>query len=219
MPERSFSLPDVVEAVRLSADLPSALRFLSHSCPICQEQVSFSQVSHGRRASAAPPPFAAAQPPSSLLLQIITMTHCSCFLCQTCFKTFFSSAIKEKSVDQLVCPQCGKPEVRGQGGMEEVMDYFNLLDTQVSSPGASVDQRPETRCFRLLGPFVCADSPLPASRARAVPEEAQRPSPAGHARLHLVFPRTHATPGAPSTAHTRTPKSLHRAVRKRSTQC
>lgn len=62
------------------------------------------------------------------------MTHCSCFLCQTCFKTFFSSAIKEKSIDQLVCPQCGKPEVKDPGRMEESMDYFNLLDTQVSSP-------------------------------------------------------------------------------------
>lgn len=59
------------------------------------------------------------------------MTHCSCFLCQTCFKTFFTTAIKERSVDQLVCPQCGRPEVRGQGGLEESMDYFNLLDTQV----------------------------------------------------------------------------------------
>ncbi|XP_054452609.1 E3 ubiquitin-protein ligase RNF31 isoform X2 [Anoplopoma fimbria] len=102
MEGRGFSPSDVMEAVQLSRDLPSALKFLTHSCPFCQEQVSFSK--------------------------IITMTHCSCFLCQTCFKTFFLSAIKEKSIDQLVCPQCGQPEVRGQGGME----YFNLLDTQCS---------------------------------------------------------------------------------------
>ncbi|XP_051250439.1 E3 ubiquitin-protein ligase RNF31 isoform X2 [Dicentrarchus labrax] len=102
---QSFSPGDVMEAVQLNRDFPSALKFLTHSCPICQDQVSFSK--------------------------IITMTHCSCFLCQTCFKTFFSAAIKEKSIDQLVCPQCGRPEVRGQGGMEESMDYFNLLDTQI----------------------------------------------------------------------------------------
>uniref|UniRef100_A0A3B4Y4N1 Si:dkey-181m9.8 n=1 Tax=Seriola lalandi dorsalis TaxID=1841481 RepID=A0A3B4Y4N1_SERLL len=102
MKGRSFSPSDVMEAVQLNRDLPSALRFLTHSCPICQDQVTFSK-----------------------------MTHCSCFLCQTCFKTFFSAAIKERSIDQLVCPQCGRPEVRGQGGMEESMDYFNLLDTQV----------------------------------------------------------------------------------------
>ncbi|XP_068424336.1 E3 ubiquitin-protein ligase RNF31 [Clinocottus analis] len=101
MEGRGFIPSDVMEAVQLSRDLPSALKFLTHCCPICQEHVSFSR--------------------------IITMTHCSCFLCQTCFKTFFLSAIKEKSIDQLVCPQCGRPEVRGQGGM----DYFNLLDTQI----------------------------------------------------------------------------------------
>ncbi|XP_076601843.1 E3 ubiquitin-protein ligase RNF31 isoform X2 [Chaetodon auriga] len=105
MEGQSFSPGDVMEAVQLNRDFPSALKFLTHSCPICQEQVSFSK--------------------------IITMTHCSCFLCQTCFKTFFSSAIKEKSIDRLVCPQCGRPDIRGQGGMEESMDYFNLLDTQI----------------------------------------------------------------------------------------
>uniref|UniRef100_A0A3Q0R4P5 Si:dkey-181m9.8 n=1 Tax=Amphilophus citrinellus TaxID=61819 RepID=A0A3Q0R4P5_AMPCI len=105
MEGRNFSSADVLEAVQINRDFPSALKFLSHNCPICQEQVSFSK--------------------------IITMTHCSCFLCQTCFKTFFMTAIKERSVDQLVCPQCGRPEVRGQGGLEESMDYFNLLDTQI----------------------------------------------------------------------------------------
>ncbi|XP_037314664.2 E3 ubiquitin-protein ligase RNF31-like isoform X2 [Pungitius pungitius] len=101
MEGRAFSPSDVMEAVQLSKDLPAALRFLTHSCPICQEQVSFSK--------------------------IITMTHCSCFLCQTCFKAFFLSAIKEKTINQLVCPQCGQPEVKGQ----EEMEYFNLLDTQI----------------------------------------------------------------------------------------
>ncbi|XP_030258945.1 E3 ubiquitin-protein ligase RNF31 isoform X3 [Sparus aurata] len=105
MEEQSFTPGDVLEAVQLNRDFSSALKFLTHSCPICQEQVSFSK--------------------------IITMTHCYCFLCQTCFKTFFSVAIKEKSIEQLVCPQCGRPEIKRQGGMEESMDYFNLLDTQI----------------------------------------------------------------------------------------
>lgn len=43
-PGHSFTLADVLEAVQLNRDFPSALKFLSHSCPICQEQVSFSQV-------------------------------------------------------------------------------------------------------------------------------------------------------------------------------
>lgn len=41
---RSFSPGDILEAVQLNADFNSALKFLTHCCPICQEQVSFSKV-------------------------------------------------------------------------------------------------------------------------------------------------------------------------------
>ncbi|KAM4728712.1 E3 ubiquitin-protein ligase RNF31 isoform 2-T2 [Anableps anableps] len=105
MSGRSFSTDDVIEAVQHTPDLPSALKFLTHTCPICHDQVSFSK--------------------------IITMTHCSCFLCQSCFTSCFSVAIKERAVHQLTCPQCGQPEIRGQGALEDSMDYFNLLDTQI----------------------------------------------------------------------------------------
>ncbi|XP_023191820.1 E3 ubiquitin-protein ligase RNF31-like isoform X2 [Xiphophorus maculatus] len=105
MTGRSFSTDDVIEAVQHNPDLPSALKFLTHTCPICRDQVSFSK--------------------------IITMTHCSCFLCQSCFTSCFSVAIKERAVHQLTCPQCGQPEIRSQGALEESMDYFNLLDTQI----------------------------------------------------------------------------------------
>ncbi|KAM4556131.1 E3 ubiquitin-protein ligase RNF31 isoform 1-T1 [Fundulus diaphanus] len=105
MKGRSFNTDDVIEAVQHNPDFPSALKFLTHTCPICHDQVSFSK--------------------------IITMTHCSCFLCRTCFTSFFSVAIKERSVDQLTCPQCGQPEIRGRGALGESMDYFNLLDTQI----------------------------------------------------------------------------------------
>lgn len=44
MEGRSFSPTDVMEAVQLNRDFPSALKFLTYSCPICQEQVSFSKV-------------------------------------------------------------------------------------------------------------------------------------------------------------------------------
>lgn len=44
---RGFTAADVMEAVQHSRDLSSALKFLSHCCPICQEQVSFSKVSRG----------------------------------------------------------------------------------------------------------------------------------------------------------------------------
>ncbi|XP_033969756.1 protein ELC isoform X3 [Trematomus bernacchii] len=92
-------------------------------------------------------------------IQIISMTHCSCFLCESCFKAFFSSAIKEKSIDQLTCPQCGRPEVRGQGGGDGVLQPAGHSDPSLP----------------------------PSSDPRAVPEEAERSSSAGDAQLHLVF--------------------------------
>ncbi|KAG7455400.1 hypothetical protein MATL_G00256280 [Megalops atlanticus] len=102
---QSFAPEEVLEAVQSCRDLPSALRYLSHECPICREQVSFSK--------------------------IITMTHCSCAFCESCFKAYFSSVIKEKSITSVVCPICNRPDIHGPGCMEEAMDYFNLLDTQI----------------------------------------------------------------------------------------
>lgn len=62
---------------------------------------------------------------------MITMTHCSCTFCESCFKAYFSSVIKEKSIEHAVCPLCNEPDVRAAGRREESMEYFNLLDTQV----------------------------------------------------------------------------------------
>ncbi|KAG7319474.1 hypothetical protein KOW79_016617 [Hemibagrus wyckioides] len=101
----TFTPADVLEAVQACRDIPSALKYLSHDCPICQEQVSFSKM--------------------------ITMTHCSCTFCESCFKAYFSSVIKEKSIDYAVCPLCNKPDVRTAGHREESMEYFSLLDTQI----------------------------------------------------------------------------------------
>ncbi|XP_064202227.1 E3 ubiquitin-protein ligase RNF31 isoform X3 [Anguilla rostrata] len=105
MEGRSFSQEEVLEAVQSCRDLPSALRYLSHECPICRDQVSFSK--------------------------IITMTHCPCAFCESCFRAYFSSVIKEKSIASVVCPLCNRPDVRGPGAMGEAMDYFSLLDTQI----------------------------------------------------------------------------------------
>ncbi|KAL7842847.1 hypothetical protein SRHO_G00245360 [Serrasalmus rhombeus] len=107
----SFSPTDVLEAVQACRDLPSALKYLSHDCPICQEQMSFSKM--------------------------ITMTHCSCTFCESCFKAYFSSVIKEKSIVHAVCPLCNQPDVRGAGRREESMEYFSLLDTQVCRPDSA----------------------------------------------------------------------------------
>lgn len=69
-PGHSFSLADVLEAVQLNRDLPSALKFLSHSCPICQEQVSFSQVSAPPTPPRWPPPVLRRPSPSLFVLPV-----------------------------------------------------------------------------------------------------------------------------------------------------
>ncbi|XP_043945300.1 E3 ubiquitin-protein ligase RNF31-like isoform X2 [Protopterus annectens] len=103
--ERHFSLEEAAEAARSSIDFDSALRYLSHECPICNEQVSFNK--------------------------IITMTHCSCAFCEKCFKAHFTTVIKEKSISHVVCPLCNNPDLKKDGNKEDVMEYFNLLDTQI----------------------------------------------------------------------------------------
>ncbi|CAL8347779.1 unnamed protein product [Merluccius merluccius] len=105
LPGQDFKPLEVLEAVQHNKDLASALKYLSHTCPICQEQVTFSK--------------------------IVTMTHCQCALCASCFKAYFTTAIKERTVDKLVCPLCSRPDIRGKQGMGDAMDYFNLLDTQI----------------------------------------------------------------------------------------
>ncbi|XP_064409832.1 uncharacterized protein SI:DKEY-181M9.8 isoform X2 [Latimeria chalumnae] len=103
--EKSFSIEDVVEAVQSSRDYESALRYLSHECPICSEQVSFNKM--------------------------VGMTHCGCTFCEDCFRTYFCSVIKEKSIIHVVCPVCSKPDLKQEGNTEEAMEYFNLLDIQI----------------------------------------------------------------------------------------
>lgn len=106
------------------------------------------------------------------LLQIISMTHCPCVLCQTCFTSFFCVAIKERSVHQLICPQCGQPEIRSQGALEESMDYFNLLDTQVRQGEGGTDGHslcPDGRCGSRSVTF-CLRTSMNCSRGNSVTE-------------------------------------------------
>ena len=55
MEGHTFSPTDVLEAVQACRDLPSALKYLSHECPICQEQVCFSKVGKTRQGGGVNP--------------------------------------------------------------------------------------------------------------------------------------------------------------------
>lgn len=69
MEGRSFIPGDVMEAVQLNRDFPSALKFLTHSCPICQEQVSFSKVGDASSVSTS-------QRPDNVIYLLSVCTSC-----------------------------------------------------------------------------------------------------------------------------------------------
>ncbi|XP_067831514.1 uncharacterized protein si:dkey-181m9.8 isoform X2 [Heptranchias perlo] len=103
--DQNFNAEDVMEVVQSGLNYESALRYLSHECPICREQVSFSK--------------------------IVTMIHCSCSFCEDCFKNYFSTVIKEKSIVNVVCPMCNIPDLKSHQLQEDITEYFNLLDIQI----------------------------------------------------------------------------------------
>ncbi|GCB69913.1 uncharacterized protein [Scyliorhinus torazame] len=102
--DQNFSTEDVMEAVQSGLNYESALRYLSHECPICSEHVSFSK--------------------------IVTMTQCNCSFCEDCFRNYFSSVIKEKNIVNVICPMCNIPDLKSHQLQEDV-EYFNLLDIQI----------------------------------------------------------------------------------------
>ena len=63
---QDFQPLDVLEAVKLNKDLPSALKYLSHSCPICEEQVTFSKVRPPGSSGTRPVPVLYGPVPSSV---------------------------------------------------------------------------------------------------------------------------------------------------------
>ncbi|XP_032875472.1 E3 ubiquitin-protein ligase RNF31 isoform X2 [Amblyraja radiata] len=103
--DQNFSAEDVMEVVQSGLNYESALRYLSHECPICSEQVSFSRV--------------------------VTMTHCSCSFCENCFKNYFTSVIKEQSIVNVVCPICRAPNLKSPKHKEDITEYFNFMDIQI----------------------------------------------------------------------------------------
>ncbi|XP_078254634.1 E3 ubiquitin-protein ligase RNF31-like isoform X2 [Rhinoraja longicauda] len=103
--DQNFSVEDVMEVVQSGLNYESALRYLAHECPICSEHVSFSRV--------------------------VTMTHCSCSFCESCFKNYFTSVIKELSIDNMVCPICRTPNLKSSKHKEDITEYFNFLDIQI----------------------------------------------------------------------------------------
>ncbi|XP_031465844.1 E3 ubiquitin-protein ligase RNF31-like isoform X5 [Phasianus colchicus] len=60
--------------------------------------------------------------------QMRWLTGCECALCPECFRQHFTIGVKEKAVADLVCPACGRPDLRDEAAR---LCYFSTLDVQV----------------------------------------------------------------------------------------
>ncbi|XP_043914761.1 E3 ubiquitin-protein ligase RNF31 isoform X2 [Protopterus annectens] len=100
--DQSYSLHDVIEAVRQSHDRQIIKRMLSHECSVCM-------ASYPRN-------------------RMRSLTSCECMICQECFQLHFTIVLKERHIKDMVCPGCSLPEITDE---DELLSYFSTLDIQL----------------------------------------------------------------------------------------
>ncbi|KAM4623670.1 E3 ubiquitin-protein ligase RNF31 [Polymixia lowei] len=98
----SYSLEDVVQAVRESHDREFIKRVLAKECPIC-----LSVFPHNKMQS---------------------LTSCQCSVCCGCFQQHFTIAVRDKHIRDMVCPVCWEPDINDP---EHLNSYFSTLDIQL----------------------------------------------------------------------------------------
>ncbi|XP_035026114.1 E3 ubiquitin-protein ligase RNF31 isoform X2 [Hippoglossus stenolepis] len=98
----SYSLEDVVQAVRESHDREFIRRVLAKECPIC-----LSVFPHSKMQS---------------------LTSCQCSVCCGCFQQHFTIAVRDKHIRDMVCPVCWEPNINDP---EHLNSYFSTLDIQL----------------------------------------------------------------------------------------
>lgn len=101
-PAASYTLEDVVQAVRESPDRDFIRRVLNKECPIC-----LSIFPHSKMQS---------------------LTSCQCSVCCGCFKQHFTIAVRDKHIRDMVCPVCTEPDINDP---EHLNSYFSTLDIQL----------------------------------------------------------------------------------------
>ncbi|XP_069796829.1 E3 ubiquitin-protein ligase RNF31-like isoform X2 [Narcine bancroftii] len=97
-----IQIQDAVEAVKQSQDREFIKRSLSLTCLICYSLYPRSKMQ--------------------------SLTSCECNICQECFKTNFTLAVREKHIKDLVCPCCSKPDIDDEA---QWLSYFSTLDVQL----------------------------------------------------------------------------------------
>uniref|UniRef100_A0A8C7Y1W6 RBR-type E3 ubiquitin transferase n=1 Tax=Oryzias sinensis TaxID=183150 RepID=A0A8C7Y1W6_9TELE len=101
-PDVSYSLEDVVHAVKESHDKDFIRRLLNNECPICLSIFPRSKMQ--------------------------SLTSCQCSVCHECFSQHFTVAIRDKHIRDMVCPVCGEPDINDP---QQLDSYFSTLDIQL----------------------------------------------------------------------------------------
>ncbi|XP_024135802.1 E3 ubiquitin-protein ligase RNF31 isoform X1 [Oryzias melastigma] len=101
-PDVSYSLEDVVHAVKESHDKDFIRRLLNNECPVCLCIFPRSKMQ--------------------------SLTSCQCSVCHECFSQHFTVAIRDKHIRDMVCPVCGEPDINDP---EQLDSYFSTLDIQL----------------------------------------------------------------------------------------
>ncbi|KAG7524316.1 hypothetical protein JOB18_010307 [Solea senegalensis] len=101
-PDVTYSLEDVVQAVKESHDRDFIRRLLKNECPCCLCVFPRSKMQ--------------------------SLTSCQCSVCHDCFGQHFTIAVRDKHIRDMVCPVCGEPDINDP---EQLDSYFSTLDIQL----------------------------------------------------------------------------------------
>ncbi|XP_029002348.1 E3 ubiquitin-protein ligase RNF31-like isoform X2 [Betta splendens] len=101
-PGVTYSLEDVVQAVKESHDKDFIRRLLNNECPCCLSIFPRSKMQ--------------------------SLTSCQCSVCHDCFGQHFTIAVRDKHIRDMVCPVCGEPDINDP---EQLDSYFSTLDIQL----------------------------------------------------------------------------------------
>ncbi|XP_050922720.1 LOW QUALITY PROTEIN: E3 ubiquitin-protein ligase RNF31-like [Lates calcarifer] len=101
-PGVTYSLEDVVQAVKESHDKDFIRRLLNNECPCCLCIFPRSKMQ--------------------------SLTSCQCSVCHECFGQHFTIAVRDKHIRDMVCPVCSEPDINDP---EQLDSYFSTLDIQL----------------------------------------------------------------------------------------
>uniref|UniRef100_UPI0037E93FC8 E3 ubiquitin-protein ligase RNF31-like n=1 Tax=Semicossyphus pulcher TaxID=241346 RepID=UPI0037E93FC8 len=101
-PDASYTLEDVVQAVKESPDKDFIRRLLNNECPCCFCIFPCSKMQ--------------------------SLTSCQCSVCHDCFRQHFTIAVRDRHIRDMVCPVCSGPDINDP---EQMDSYFSTLDIQL----------------------------------------------------------------------------------------